>query len=68
MCEGSGYLSGDGISDATFYKHKVKYGGIAVFEFKRLEALGEESGNWKRLLVGVMLDNAVFKGLVPKNF
>ena len=39
-----------GISDATFYKWKAKYGGLEVSEAKRLRALEDENGRLKRML------------------
>ena len=46
-----------GISDATFYNWKSKYGGLEVSEAKRLRALEDENGRLKRLLADAMLDN-----------
>ncbi len=45
-----------GISDATFYKWKAKYGGLEVSEAWRLNALEEENAKLKRLLADAMLD------------
>lgn len=47
-----------GISDATFYKWRSKYGGMAVSDAKRLKAMEEESRKLKRLLVEQKLANA----------
>ena len=57
-----------GISDATFYNWKAKYGGLDVSEAKRLKTLEDENGRLKRLLAEAMLDNAVLKDLVAKKF
>ena len=57
-----------GISDATFYNWKAKYGGLDVPEAKRLRTLEDENGRLKRLLAEAMLDNAVLKDLVTKKF
>ena len=57
-----------GISDATFYNWKAKYGGLEVSEAKRLRTLEDENGRLKRLLAEAMLDNAVLKDLVAKKF
>ena len=57
-----------GISDATFYNWKAKYGGLGVSEAKRLKSLADENGRLKRLLAEAMLDNAVLKDLVAKKF
>ena len=47
-----------GISDATFYKWKTRYGGLEVSEAKRLKALEDENSRLKRLLADAMPDNA----------
>ena len=57
-----------GISEATFYAWKAKYGGLAVSEAKRLRTLEDENGRLKRLLAEAMLDNAVLKDLAAKKF
>jgi putative transposase len=57
-----------GISDATFYKWKSKYGGIEVAEAKRLKALEAENSKLKKLLADAMLDNAALKDLVSKKW
>jgi putative transposase len=56
-----------GISDATFYKWKARYGGLEVSESKRLKALEDENARLKRLLAEAMLDNAALKDLLRKN-
>ena len=56
-----------GISDATFYKWKARYGGLEVSEAKRLKALEDENAKLKRLLAEAMLDNAALKDLLRKN-
>jgi putative transposase len=55
-----------GISEATFYAWKAKYGGLGVSEAKRLKTLEDENGRLKRLLAEAMLDNAVLKDLATK--
>ena len=50
-----------GISDATFYKWKAKYGGVEVSEARRPKALGDGIAKLKRLLADAMLDNAALK-------
>ena len=57
-----------GISDATFYKWKAKYGGMEVSEAKRLKALEDENTRLKKLLAEAMLDNAVLKDLASKKW
>jgi putative transposase len=50
-----------GISEATFYKWKAKFGGLEVSDAKRLKALEDENGKLKKLLAEAMLDIAVLK-------
>ena len=57
-----------GISEATFYAWKAKYGGLGVSEAKRLRTLQDENGRLKRLLAEAMLDNAVLEDLAAKKF
>lgn len=56
-----------GISDATFYKWKAKYGGMEVSDAKRLRGLEDENRRLKKLLAEAMLDNAALKDLLGKN-
>lgn len=56
-----------GLSPATFYKLKAKYGGMEVSEAARLKALEDENAKLKRLLADTMLDNVVLKDLLGKN-
>ncbi len=57
-----------GMSDASFYKWKARYGGLQVSEVRRLKDLEEENNKLKKLLAEQMLDNAGLKGLLAKNF
>ncbi len=57
-----------GMSDATFYKWKAKYGDMQVSEVKRLKELEDENGKLKKLQAESMLDNAGLKGKKKKNF
>lgn len=57
-----------GISQATFYGWKSKYGGLEVSEAKRLKALEEENRKLKKLLAEQVMDNATLKELLTKNF
>ena len=50
-----------GVSGATFYKWKAKYGGLDVSDAKRLKAREDENAKLKRLLAETMLDNAMLK-------
>ena len=56
-----------GISDATFYKWKAKYGGLDVSEARRLKTLEDENRRLKKLLAEAMLDNAALKDILGKN-
>ena len=57
-----------GISEATFYNWKSKFGGMDVSEAKRLKALEGENAKLKRLLADAMLDNAALKDLLSKKW
>ncbi len=57
-----------GISDATFYKWKAKYGGMQVSDARRLKALEDENGKLKKLLAEAMLDNAMLKDVASKKW
>ena len=56
-----------GISSATFYKWKARYGGLEVSDAKRLKALEDENAKLKKLLAEAMLDNAMLKDIAAKN-
>ena len=57
-----------GISDATFYKWRSKYGGMEVSEARKLRALEDENAKLKRLLAESIMDNATLKEMPAKNF
>jgi putative transposase len=57
-----------GISSATFYKWKSKFGGPDVSEARRLRSLEEENSRLKKLPAEAMLDNAVLKDLASKKW
>jgi putative transposase len=57
-----------GISSATFYSWKAKYGGLSVSEAKRLRALESENARLKKLFADAMLDNAMLKELLSKKW
>lgn len=57
-----------GISEATFYNWKAKYGGMEVSEAKRLKALEEENAKLKKLLAEQMLDAAALRELLAKKW
>jgi putative transposase len=56
-----------GISEATFYKWKAKYGGLEVSEARRLKRLEEENAKLKRIVADLTVDNVVLKDLLAKN-
>jgi putative transposase len=57
-----------GISEATFYNWKSRFGGMDVSEAKRLKALEAENAKLKRLLADAMLDNSALKDLLAKKW
>jgi putative transposase len=57
-----------GISSATFYAWKAKFGGLEVSEAKRLKTLEEENAKLKKLLAEAMLDNAILKDVAAKKW
>jgi len=57
-----------GISSATFYAWKAKFGGMEVSDAKRLKALEEENTRLKRLLAESMLDQAALKDLLSRKW
>jgi putative transposase len=57
-----------GISGATFYKWKAKYGGLDVSDARRLKALEDENRRLKKLLAEAMLDNAILKEIGAKKW
>ena len=57
-----------GISEATFYNWKAKYGGMDVSEAKRLKALEEENAKLKKLLAEQMMDVAALRELLSKKW
>ena len=57
-----------GISSATFYKWKSKFGGLEVSDARRLRTLEQENSRLKKLLAEAMLDNVVLKDLASKKW
>lgn len=57
-----------GISDATFYNWRSKFGGMEVSDAKKLKALEAENAKLKKLLAESALDNATLKEMLGKNF
>ena len=57
-----------GISDATFYKWRSRFGGMEVSDARKLKALEEENRKLKKLLAESMLDVSTLKEMLGKNF
>ena len=57
-----------GVSDASIYKWKARFGGMEVSEAKRLRALEGENAKLKRMLADAMLDNVALKDLLGKKW
>ena len=56
-----------GLSPATFYKWKAKFGGLDVSEARRLKLIEDENRRLKKLLAEAVLDNAALKDILGKN-
>jgi putative transposase len=57
-----------GISEATFYNWKKKYGGLGVSELRRLKQLEEENRNLKQLVADLSLDKKMLQDVLSKKF
>lgn len=57
-----------GVSPATFFKWKAKFGGLDVSDARRLRSLEEENTRLKKLLAEAMLDNAMLKDVASKKW
>ena len=57
-----------GISDATYYKWKAKYGGLEVSEARRLRQLEDENRRLKQIVADLTLDNQALKTVLAKKF
>jgi len=57
-----------GISDATFYKWRGKFGGMEVSDARKLKALEDENRKLKKLLAESMLDVSTLREMLGKNF
>jgi putative transposase len=57
-----------GMSDATYYNWKAKYGGMTVSDARRLKALEEENRRLKKLVADLSLDNQMLKEINSKNW
>ena len=57
-----------GISSATFYKWKAKFGGLEVSDARKLKTLEDENAKLKKLLAEQMLDNAMLKDVASRKW
>jgi putative transposase len=57
-----------GMSSASFYAWKAKFGGMDVSDAKKLKALEDENGKLKKLLADAMLDNVALKDLLSRKW
>ena len=57
-----------GVSEATFYNWRSRYGGMEVSDARRLKSLEEENRKLKKLLAESMLDVATLREALGKNF
>lgn len=57
-----------GISEATFYNWKKKFGGMVVTELRRLRQLEEENQRLKRLVADLSLDKEMLQDVIRKKF
>lgn len=57
-----------GVSQATFYKWKAKYGGLEVSEARRLKALEDENARLKKLLAEAILDNTMLRDVAARKW
>ena len=57
-----------GISTASFYKYKAKFGGMDVSDARKLKALEDEHAKLKKLLAEQMLDNAILKDVASRKW
>lgn len=55
-----------GISEATFYNWKSKYGGMEASEVKRIKELEEENARLKRMYANLAMDNEILRDLFTK--
>ncbi len=57
-----------GISDATFYNWKAKYGGMEVSDVRRMKELEDENNRLKRIVANLTLENDAIKHVIEKKF
>ena len=56
-----------GISEATFYNWKARYGGLEVSELKKLKEMEAELSQYKKIVAELTFENRVMKGLIEKS-
>ena len=57
-----------GMSDATFYNWKAKYGGLSINEARRLKTLEDENRRLKHIVADLTLDKQALTAVLEKNF
>ena len=57
-----------GISEATFYNWKAKYGGMEVSDVRKMKDLEEENARLKRIVANLTLENDAIKHVIEKKF
>jgi putative transposase len=57
-----------GVSDATFYKWRSRFGGMDVSDTRKLKSIEDENRKLKKLLAESMVDNATLREMLTKNF
>ena len=57
-----------GVSSATFYEYKARYGGLEVSDARRLRTLEDENGKLKKLLAEATLDTAILKDVAARKW
>ncbi len=57
-----------GISTATFYKWKAKFGGMEISDARKLRSLEDENRRLKHIVADLALDNQALKAISSKNF
>lgn len=57
-----------GISDATFYNWKAKYGGMQISDVKRMKDLEDENSRLKRIVANLTLENDAIKTVLEKKY
>lgn len=57
-----------GISEATFYNWKKKFGGLGVTELRRLRQLEEENAKLKQIVADLSLDKQMLQDVLKKSF